>query len=411
MSVSRKIKVAFVGFTKLTEGAGTETFLLNIAKYVPVSRFDVSFFQTDYRTKDRLTDQNVSEMLSGAPLYTMKSFLNQIESLQSSKNRFVSRLFKGRFQALLLTLSTPFYRFVNAPIIKRVINSDIVYLVRNLDSDNLRCDRKKSLIVGSTHCSLLKTRLTRTRFLKDIPSLVFFRYRNIDCFHLLTKKIALEADVRRKYDFLIPNGVDTNLFHPDFASLSGNTIKFLFVGRLLDRKGIQIVLKAFSAIPSQECELHIVGRGPLEAEVQRSSTEDNRIFYHGGVSMEELGKIYRMCDIFVFPTEREIFGIVVLEAAASGLYVIGSTTQVGIFDDLKSLGALEYADNDHQIIRGRMMEAARNIKEIRNHKGAAYDFVKKNYDWQVVSTNLFNTLEQLYENKFKEHVASFGQDA
>lgn len=108
--------------------------------------------------------------------------------------------------------------------------------------------------------------------------------------------------------------------------LPGNKIqKFtaLFVGRLIAKKGIKIILQSAQKLPF--INFVIVGNGPLEKYVSVFSQKYKNIQYLGPVPNHQLPEIYRQASIFCIASQYpEGFGRVNMEAVASGLPVIGS---------------------------------------------------------------------------------------
>lgn len=108
----------------------------------------------------------------------------------------------------------------------------------------------------------------------------------------------------------------------------GDKKVILFVGRLAEVKGIEYLIDAMSEIDAM---LVIVGDGPLKEKLIRIS-DKRKVIFLGAKSHEELKTIYASADIFVMPSitakdgSREGFGLVLLEAMASGLPVIGSNS-------------------------------------------------------------------------------------
>jgi glycosyltransferase involved in cell wall biosynthesis len=106
-------------------------------------------------------------------------------------------------------------------------------------------------------------------------------------------------------------------------------LRVISVGRLIPRKGLDRLIAAMelAVAAGDDVELEIVGsgseRGPLEAQV-RARGLDDRIRFHGFVDQPLLPELYERADVFAFPTLKDPFGIVVLEAAASGLAILGS---------------------------------------------------------------------------------------
>jgi glycosyltransferase involved in cell wall biosynthesis len=112
--------------------------------------------------------------------------------------------------------------------------------------------------------------------------------------------------------------------------------RYLFVGRLSERKHPEALLEAFATVRRQipGASLTIVGDGPLRsrvAELIQPLGHSARML--GKVEGAELDSVYRQSDILVLPAEREVWGLVVNEALAHGLFVV-ATDQVGSAPDL-----------------------------------------------------------------------------
>lgn len=101
----------------------------------------------------------------------------------------------------------------------------------------------------------------------------------------------------------------------------------LSVGTVEERKNTALIAEALGKIPAMD--LVIVGRRTAYAEIVEETAARckvaDRLHILSGVSTEELHAIYRLADIFVYPSRYEGFGIPVLEALCSGTPVIGAT--------------------------------------------------------------------------------------
>lgn len=107
----------------------------------------------------------------------------------------------------------------------------------------------------------------------------------------------------------------------------------LFVGRLRYYKGLGYLLRAMTGLPT--ARLIIVGTGPMEKAWRLLTAElriANRVSFLGEVSGSELPILYRECELFVLPcSERsEAFGVVQLEAMASGKPVVSCDVGTGV---------------------------------------------------------------------------------
>ena len=109
------------------------------------------------------------------------------------------------------------------------------------------------------------------------------------------------------------------------------TTRYLFVGRLIERKGLDVLLQAFERADGGE--LRIAGDGPLREMVEAAAARDPRVRLIGHVAGDELARTYRDADVLVVPSLYEPWGLVVHEGLAYGLPVI-ATDQVGAADDL-----------------------------------------------------------------------------
>ena len=144
----------------------------------------------------------------------------------------------------------------------------------------------------------------------------------------------------RKY-FKVPvealsNGVDLSQFKPAKASseilkkyqLDDGKDKIMYIGRVDPEKSIDVVVKAFALLLADgisNTELVIVGDGIDMARLKELTEEldiSDEIKFLGKIMMPELAKVYRMGTIFATGSETETQGIVLIEAAATGLPLV-----------------------------------------------------------------------------------------
>ena len=144
----------------------------------------------------------------------------------------------------------------------------------------------------------------------------------------------------RKY-FKVPvealsNGVDLSQFKPAKASaeilkkyqLDDDKDKIMYIGRVDPEKSIDVVVKAFALLLADEIsntELVIVGDGIDVARLKELTEElgiSEEVKFLGKIMMPELAKVYRMGTMFATGSETETQGIVLIEAAATGLPLV-----------------------------------------------------------------------------------------
>ena len=132
---------------------------------------------------------------------------------------------------------------------------------------------------------------------------------------------------------IVPNGIDCARFHPNMTPVdSARTpgwLTILFVGRLESRKGFPTLLEAYGALRRERANVRlvVVGDGPMRWGYERQAEAFGipDVQFCGHVSAELIPRYYASADVFCAPASGgESFGIVLLEAMASGVPVAAS---------------------------------------------------------------------------------------
>jgi glycosyltransferase involved in cell wall biosynthesis len=128
---------------------------------------------------------------------------------------------------------------------------------------------------------------------------------------------------------VIPNGIDVSSYFPAQKNLD-SPWRILFVGRLIERKGITYLIDAFAeTFKNSDAVLDIVGTGNIEQHLRekvRKYCIEERVIFHGELRGEALRLRYKHAHIFVLPSLNEGMSNALLEAMASELPVIVTTT-------------------------------------------------------------------------------------
>lgn len=132
---------------------------------------------------------------------------------------------------------------------------------------------------------------------------------------------------------IIPNGVDTERFHPGVTPIEefcDGKLNILFLGRLEHRKGLKYLLRAYVQIKREipNSRLIVVGRGTRLRKGYERFVEDNHledVVFTGYISEEDKPRYFKTADVYCAPsTGHESQGIVLLEAMAVGTPIVAS---------------------------------------------------------------------------------------
>lgn len=160
------------------------------------------------------------------------------------------------------------------------------------------------------------------------------------------------SDVR-----VVPNYIDTDFFRPGSRQKESGPFRILSIGALTPKKGMEVLLRAFAeAFPSDDSVvLEIGGDGPDRLRLERQVSElslAERVVFLGNLSREEVRGAMWRADAFALASFVETFGVVLIEALATGLPVVATrsggpedivTPEIGILVERDDIPALARA--------------------------------------------------------------------
>lgn len=191
---------------------------------------------------------------------------------------------------------------------------------------------------------------------------------------------------------VISMGCNTEKFgeknHIDNYFKQDNKKVVLFVGRLAEKKGVKYLIEA---VRNLDVKLVIVGEGPLESELKKQAkSQGNKVVFLGAKSHEQLITIYASADLFIAPSivandgDMEGFGLVMLEAMASGLPVIASDSG-GISDVIKDgFNGILFEEKNVKQLESKINELLKNdilYKELHIHAQE----VAAQFDYKIIA--------------------------
>jgi phosphatidyl-myo-inositol alpha-mannosyltransferase len=130
---------------------------------------------------------------------------------------------------------------------------------------------------------------------------------------------------------IIPNGIDTDVFHPSAPpppGISNDTPNILFLGRFDPRNGLTTLIDSFRRVKAKgtrgrQARLVVVGDGPLREHYYKQANGDKDIVFVGAV-LEGRPSYYAHSSVYACPTTKASFGITLLESMACETPVVCS---------------------------------------------------------------------------------------
>lgn len=254
-------------------------------------------------------------------------------------------------------------------------------------------------------CSFHGVEMTFARA-APVPFLVPFLRRAIRTADAVTANSTYTANLirdlyARSID-IIPFGATTPVPPATPPMEVGGPLRLLFVGRLVERKGVHYLLRAVALARKEvELTLDIVGQGPEREQLEQETRAlglDNVVRFHGFVSHEELVRHYERAQVFVLPAapdakgDVEGLGVVLIEALSYGRAVIASAAG-GITDIVKDdRSGILVPPGDAPALGQAIAALARDPQRLQRLGRDGRDFVQERFGW----TGVIDRLAGLY---------------
>jgi phosphatidylinositol alpha-mannosyltransferase len=201
---------------------------------------------------------------------------------------------------------------------------------------------------------------------------------------------------------IVPNGIDTSNFRPDLEPMPGIRTEgqstVLFVGRMEQRKGFPVLLRAYALLRQQRSDVRLVavGDGPMrwgyERQVEAEGIPD--VMFTGQVGSDVLPRYYASADVFGSPAiGGESFGIVLLEAMACGVPVLASA--IPGFSQVVTSGQDGLLAPPRQPdVWAQALETLLNEPELRRSMGQRGVQKAQRYDWNRVTDSILGIYDE-----------------
>jgi len=228
--------------------------------------------------------------------------------------------------------------------------------------------------------------------------------------------VALSENMRREIKnieqrdvIIIPNGIELGRFQYESKDSIRKTLKFndedkiiIFVGNLRKVKGVEYLIESMKEITEKEknAKLIILGDGEERSDLEELVSTlfmDKYIKFLGRISNESIPKYMMASDLFVLPSVSESFGIVNLEAMASGLPIVA--TKVGGVPEIikENINGLLVEPRNSIDLSLKIIKLLHNqplAKKISNNNKSYV----KNFSWVSVILKLNNVYIDIINN-------------
>lgn len=227
--------------------------------------------------------------------------------------------------------------------------------------------------------------------------LTYESWKVVCCSNYMKEEVVRFFNTPSDKIIVIPNGVDRNQFNSysclrDFRSRYAAEKEkiILYVGRLVPEKGVNVLLGAMPSVLNShpEAKLVVVGEGYYKEELMRIAGQLSifpKVHFTGYVDDETLRRLYKCASVAVFPSLYEPFGIVALEAMASGVPVIVSDVG-GLSETVENnVNGLKVEANNSDSLSRAISYLLDNPDAAERLKQNALKKVTETYDWRTIA--------------------------
>jgi glycosyltransferase involved in cell wall biosynthesis len=210
---------------------------------------------------------------------------------------------------------------------------------------------------------------------------------------------------------VLPNGIDLSLFvelsekqsfEHHYPQLKGKRV-ILFLGRLVWKKGLDILLGAYKEIAQQRSDVHLViagnDEGNFGSEVRQWAKNyglSKRVTFTGMLAGARKLEAYYGSDVFVLPSYSENFGMTVVEAMACGLPVVISD-KVGIHAEVKGANAGVIVECDKKSVYYGMISVLNDSNLAHRLAVNGIALVRDRYDIQKIAAGFIDVCARSIE--------------
>lgn len=380
-NIPSKLKIGLVFDDSLDKPDGVQQYVLSIGQWLGAQGYDVHYLVGETKRTDLKNLHSLSRNLNAKFNGNRMSI-----PLPTSSNRLKEFLDQQQFDILHVQL--PYSPFLAHRIIKAA--------------------GKKVAIIGTFHIfaegwpAIIGTKLLRIWLSKSLLRFDHIVSVSKAAADFASQNFGIETEV-------LPNVIDYDRFalSTPLEKYDDQILNILFLGRLVPRKGCQVLLEAVNLIKIDNTlpkfRVIICGKGPLAIKLSNYVDNNglkNLVEFVGFVSEESKPRYYASSDISVFPSSGgESFGIVLLEAMASGQAEVLAGDNPGYRSVMTESNNQLFEPLDVEGLAIRLRNSLLDV-ESRDRSKAWGQAYSKTFDTKLIGTKLINIYQEALRKRF-----------
>jgi glycosyltransferase involved in cell wall biosynthesis len=368
------------------------------------TKFDVTVLSP------RTPGSKKQETMSGLNVIRFSYFFNRLENLAMHSGGILNRLRSNPFNYLLI----PFFLLGQLLAMMRLVRNERFDLIHAhwlipqglIAVLGLILSRRRIPLVCTSHGGDLFA--LRGAILRSMKRWVMDKSQALTVVSQAMKNAVVNMGITQDKVKVISMGVDLkNLFAPD-SSVVRNAGELLFVGRLVEKKGLRYLLEIMPQVIAKKTNAHLIvaGSGPLEAELRELARQLNisdNVDFLGMVRQSQLPALYQHATLAVFPFivaksgDQEGFGLVQVEAMGCECPVISGDLPV-IHDIIShEENGLIFPSGNTEALADTILKALNDPDLCFRLAREARKRVVEKFDWEIVAEKYAGLYDKLGE--------------
>lgn len=281
------------------------------------------------------------------------------------------------------------FPMIALPILERAKSLGIKTVISHASAHT---SEHKKLLFEAYEKLRLSTKLIEKEFHTVRQESMKIEYEKADFIQvpsLFVKKTFLEQDISENKLLYTPLGVDLRFFYRQSINLP-KKFRLIYVGQLSIRKGLPLLIDAFTKLNLPNAELCLIGALTQEIKVFVDTITHKNINYLGVMSQTKLITELNNSSVFIINSVEDGFAQVVPQAMACGLSVICTENVGGA--DLVENGKTGFVIPIHDLhaLQEKILYFYENPEQIIEMGYAAQQKVQQNYTWDIFGQKCFD---------------------